>query len=192
MSAHIKTAHCREHRKSTPTARRCNAKMPPLSTRWFAIMSDWTAEEISTLISLWPVASAAQIARRLHRPTGAVSGKASRLRREGVLPAGGVAKRYDVKPWRARSHLVCHPTHLKSAPAKPPPRRARHAAVLADRARHYQVSLAARRYRKGRDDVLRRRCGAAGLLPASLAASAGQSRVTLTPNQRRDLLRIEP
>ncbi len=95
--------------------------MPPLSTRWFAIMSDWTAEEISTLISLWPVASAAQIARRLHRPTGAISGKASRLRREGVLPAGGVAKRYDVKPWRARSHLVCHPTHLKSAPAKPPP-----------------------------------------------------------------------
>ena len=70
-------------------------------------------------------------------------------------------------------------------------RRARHAAVLADRARQYQVSLAARRYRKGRDDVLRRRCGAAGLLPASLAASAGQSRVTLTPNQRRDLLRIE-
>ena len=58
-------------------------------------------------------------------------------------------------------------------------------------ARQYQVSLAARRYRIGRDDVLRRRCRAAGLLPASLAASAGQSRVTLTPNQRQDLLRIE-
>ena len=84
-------------------------------------MSDWTAEEISTLISLWPVASAAQIAKRLHRPTGAISGKASRLRHEGLLPAGGVAKQYDVKPWPARSHLVCHPTHLKSAPAKPPP-----------------------------------------------------------------------
>ena len=47
-------------------------------------------------------------------------GKASRLRHEGLLPAGGVAKQYDVKPWRARSHLPLL-RQLKSAPAKPPP-----------------------------------------------------------------------
>ena len=96
-------------------------------------MSDWTAEEISTLLCLWPVASAAQIARRLHRPTGAVSGKASRLRQEGVLPAGGVAKQYDVKPWRARSHLVRHadtPEKRTGKAAAIRRRRARHAAVL--------------------------------------------------------------
>jgi GcrA cell cycle regulator len=87
-------------------------------------MSDWTAEEIDTLVGMWSVASAAQIAKRLHRPTGAVSGKASRLRREGVLPPGA-AKQYDIKPWPARSpshaRQVQHLMHLKSAPAKPPP-----------------------------------------------------------------------
>jgi len=95
--------------------------MPPLWCRQLSIMTDWTVEDISTLITMWPTNSAAQIAKRLHRPTGAISGKASRLRHEGLLPAGGVAKQYDVKPWPARSHLVCHPTHLKSAPAKQPP-----------------------------------------------------------------------
>lgn len=83
-------------------------------------MSEWTNEEIDTLITMWPVASAAQIAKRLHRPTGAVSGKANRLRREGVLPPGGMAKQYDVHPWPARSHLL-QMRHLTSAPAKPPP-----------------------------------------------------------------------
>ena len=80
-------------------------------------MSDWTAEEINTLIALWPVASAAQIARRLHRPTGAISGKASRLRKEGVLPAGGVAKQYNVTPWPTRSPLM-QMHQLRNAPAK--------------------------------------------------------------------------
>ena len=83
-------------------------------------MSDWTNGEIGELVRLWPTASAAQIAKRLHRAVGAVSGKASRLRHEGLLPAGGVAKQYDVKPWRARSHLPLL-RQLKSAPAKPPP-----------------------------------------------------------------------
>ena len=83
-------------------------------------MSDWTNEEIGELVRLWPTASAAQIARRLHRAVGAVSGKASRLRHEGLLPAGGVAKQYDVKPWRARSQLA-QMRQLKSAPAKPTP-----------------------------------------------------------------------
>ena len=65
---------------------------------------------------LWPVASAAQIARRLHRPTGAISGKASRLRKEGVLPAGGVAKQHNVTPWPTRSPLM--QTSVENAPAK--------------------------------------------------------------------------
>ena len=46
-------------------------------------MSDWTDEEIGELDQAMAGGIAAQIARRLHRPAGAVSGKASRLRREG-------------------------------------------------------------------------------------------------------------
>jgi GcrA cell cycle regulator len=79
----------------------------------------WTDEEIGELVRLWSSHSAEQIGRRLHRPTGAISGKASRLRKVGVLPFGGVAKKkYDLHPWPTLSR-VAQKRHLKSAPAKP-------------------------------------------------------------------------
>lgn len=113
-------------------ARRCNAKMPPLWCRQLNIMTDWTVQDISTLITMWPTNSAAQIAKRLHRPTGAISGKASRLRHEGLLPAGGVAKQYDVKPVAgAVTPGVSSDTPEKRTGKAPAGRRrARYAAVL--------------------------------------------------------------
>jgi hypothetical protein len=56
-------------------------------------MTDWTNSETDTLVAMWSPASAAQIAARLHRPRSAVSAKAARLIRDGVLPPG-VAKHY--------------------------------------------------------------------------------------------------
>ena len=78
-------------------------------------MRDWTDAETRELISLWPVASAAQIARRLHRSRHAVSGKADRLIRDGVLPAE-THKHFETNPWPPRARPK--PT---TRPAKPPP-----------------------------------------------------------------------
>ncbi len=64
-------------------------------------MSEWSDAETRELVSLWPTASAAQIAKRLHRPIGAITSKATRLRQEGLLPAG-VAKHFAVNPWWVR------------------------------------------------------------------------------------------
>jgi len=68
-------------------------KLPPLSRSGFALMSDWTEAETRELVRLWPKASAKQIAERLGRPRAAITGKASRLVRDGVLPPGR-AKRF--------------------------------------------------------------------------------------------------
>ena len=67
-------------------------------------MSEWTDSETDTLVSMWPTASAAQIAAHLHRPRSAISAKAHRLIRDGVLPAE-VKKRYAVRPWPLRARL---------------------------------------------------------------------------------------
>ena len=85
----------------------------------------WSDAETRELVTLWPTASAAQIAKGLHRPIGAITGKASRLRRDGVLPAGG-EKHFAVSQWWARSPArasqvrtspqVPQMRHLKSAP----------------------------------------------------------------------------
>ena len=45
----------------------------------------FTKEEISTLVSMWPNASVAQIAGRLHRPYGSILAKAKQLRTKGFL-----------------------------------------------------------------------------------------------------------
>lgn len=58
--------------------------------------STWTDEQISELIRLWPTHSAAQIAARLHCSREAVTGKARRLRDDGLLPP--CTKHYLVKP----------------------------------------------------------------------------------------------
>ena len=105
-------SHCREHGKSTPTPHGWNTHA--VFDTILAAMREWTVSEIDTLVALWSAAAAAQIAKRLHRPTGAISGKASRLRREGVLPAGGGAKQYDVTPWPTRSQLISQTEHLRS------------------------------------------------------------------------------
>jgi GcrA cell cycle regulator len=60
-------------------------------------MMPWTAQEISLLIGLWPNASAAQISKQLNRSRGSVCGKAMRLRRDDLLPAG-VEKHFEVNP----------------------------------------------------------------------------------------------
>jgi hypothetical protein len=77
-------------------------------------MSLWTDTETRELINLWPTASAAQIARRLHRPRYAVTAKATRLIRDGALR--DVAKHFQVNPWPNRAR----PVH-RTMPAKPTP-----------------------------------------------------------------------
>jgi len=97
----------------------------------------WSDAETRELVTLWPTASAAQIAKRLHRPIGAITGKASRLRRDGVLPAGG-EKHFAVSPWWARSPARASQVRTSpqvatnAAPEKRTGRRrrARHAAVF--------------------------------------------------------------
>ena len=48
-------------------------------------MRRWTDEEISTLVSMWPTSTTAQIAMRLRRPCGAIREKAKRLCKKGLL-----------------------------------------------------------------------------------------------------------
>src|SRR5205085_5717915 len=100
----------------------------------------WSDAETRELVTLWPTASAAQIAKRLHRPIGAITGKASRLRRDGVLPAGG-EKHFAVSPMVGSVASARKPGADKSAGATNAApekrtgrrRRARHAAVFVAR-----------------------------------------------------------
>ena len=64
-------------------------------------MSTWTSSETDTLICLWPVSSARQIASTLQRSRSAVSRKAQRLCLDGVLSRCG-AKHFTVPPVQAR------------------------------------------------------------------------------------------
>ena len=48
-------------------------------------MRAWTKEEISTLIGMWPKASAMQIANTLHRSPESIKDKAKKLRQTGLL-----------------------------------------------------------------------------------------------------------
>ena len=71
------------------------------------------------LIGCWPTASAAQISRRLNRSRASICGKAMRLRRGNLLPAG-VQKHLEVKPVQTRPG--CTTTTVTSImPAKPTP-----------------------------------------------------------------------
>jgi GcrA cell cycle regulator len=82
-------------------------------------MMPWTTQEISLLIGFWPTASAAQISRRLNRSRASICGKAMRLRRGNLLPAG-VQKHFEVKPVQTRRG--CTTTTVTSImPAKPTP-----------------------------------------------------------------------
>ena len=66
--------------------------------------SSWTRNETEVLIRLWPTRSATQIAKELHRPRSAVTSKATRLVRNGMLEA-------DLRTARARAE----PADLGSA-----------------------------------------------------------------------------
>jgi GcrA cell cycle regulator len=80
-------------------------------------MMSWTTQEIPLLIGFWPTASAAQISRRLNRSRASICGKAMRLRRGNLLPAG-VQKHFEVKPVQTRRG--CTTTTVTSImPAKP-------------------------------------------------------------------------
>ena len=87
-------------------------------------MSTWTSSETDTLIRLWPVGSARQIASTLQRSRSAVSRKAQRLCVDGVLPRCG-AKHFAVKPMRARPTRKNHSHDGHSShrmmPSKPTP-----------------------------------------------------------------------
>jgi hypothetical protein len=77
-------------------------------------MREWTDAETRELIALWPTTSAAQIGKRLNRPLSAISGKAKRLRDDGLLPPSGVVKHF-VNPWWARAKP--EPTAKPTKPA---------------------------------------------------------------------------
>jgi hypothetical protein len=77
----------------------------------------WTDEEILTLVTLWSIRSATQIAKELHRSRSAVCSMAERLRIHGALPRD-VPKRFEVDP-RKRKRRGCGPLIMRSKP--PPP-----------------------------------------------------------------------
>jgi len=96
-------------------------------------MSTWTDDETRELVTLWPKASAAQIARRLHRPRAAVSGKVKRLRAEGLLPDTGGAKHFEINPRTPMPRTVRPPQLIM-----PPPRR--HRSTTGSRCNHAHCS----------------------------------------------------
>jgi hypothetical protein len=58
----------------------------------------WTDEEISTLVSMWPTSTTAQIAMRLRRPCGAIREKAKRLCKKGLLDGKNAPRCQSIKP----------------------------------------------------------------------------------------------
>ena len=58
----------------------------------------WTDEEISTLASMWPKASVAQIAARLNRSCSNISYRATRLREKGLLKTKLPRRSRSIKP----------------------------------------------------------------------------------------------
>jgi hypothetical protein len=92
------------------------AKMVPAFMLRFSAMSTWSTEETTELVSLWPTASARQIAAQLKRSRSAVSRKAQRLCLDGVLPRCG-AKHFTVPPVQARPGR----TRSKASATKPTP-----------------------------------------------------------------------
>jgi len=58
----------------------------------------WTDEEISTLVSMWPTSTTAQIAKRLQRPCGAIREKAKRLCKKGLLDGKNAPRCQSIKP----------------------------------------------------------------------------------------------
>ena len=58
----------------------------------------WTNEEISTLVSMWPTSTTAQIAMRLQRPCGAIREKAKRLCKKGLLDGKNAPRCQSFKP----------------------------------------------------------------------------------------------
>jgi len=61
-------------------------------------VSRWTDEEISTLVSMWPASTTAQIAMRLRRPCGAIREKAKRLCKKGLLDGKNAPRGQSIKP----------------------------------------------------------------------------------------------
>ena len=61
-------------------------------------MRRWTDEEISTLVSMWPTSTTAQIAMRLRRPCGAIREKAKRLCKKGLLDGKNAPRCQSIKP----------------------------------------------------------------------------------------------
>jgi hypothetical protein len=66
--------------------------------------TDWTEEETSTLVSMWPKATRAQIANILHRSHPSIVNKAVWLRRKGLLEMKR-AQPSTVRKWRSKIPL---------------------------------------------------------------------------------------
>ena len=54
--------------------------------------------DFSTLVSMWPTSTTAQIAMRLRRPCGAIREKAKRLCKKGLLDGKNAPRRLSIKP----------------------------------------------------------------------------------------------
>ena len=78
-----------------------------------------TTQEISLLTGFGPNASLGQISRRLNRSRASVCGKAMRLRRRDLLPAG-VEKHLEVNPVQTRPRCAAT-MGTPIMPAKPTP-----------------------------------------------------------------------
>ena len=61
-------------------------------------MRRWTDEEISTLVSMWPTSTTAQIAMRLHRSCSATAQKVKGLRKKGLLDGKNAPRCQSIKP----------------------------------------------------------------------------------------------
>jgi hypothetical protein len=66
--------------------------------------TDWTDEETSTLVRMWPKAMPTQIANSLHRSHMSIVNKATWLRRKGLLEMKRVQPS-TVKKWRSKTPL---------------------------------------------------------------------------------------
>ena len=126
----------------------------------------WTDADTRELINLRPTHSASQIAARLQQPRSAVSGKAKRLRAEGLLPRD-VIKHFEISPMPpprgAAARRNCAGSILRRYRRN---RRPRDGSMLDLGTRQSPPPLAAWRGAPGRGAVLRRSRGArTSLLP---------------------------
>jgi hypothetical protein len=99
--------------------------------------TDWTEEETSTLVNMWPKATATQIAKVLRRSRQSVANKAGWMRRKGLLE---MKRAQPTKKWQSRTPLK--------------PDKQDFEAVKMDYCRQHQITVAELSARFEQDDQL--------------------------------------